>query len=552
MRDVKTTPSEVWGEYEKAVSYNYNINLYDTVEMCENFYNGRQWEGVKADDLEKPVFNIIKRVINLFIANIVSDDISISVTPFNTADSAETEQLFRALKTEIERVIENTKFKTKNRQLLRNAAVDGDGAYHFYFNADAESGQMVKGIINCELIDNTNLFFGNPYSSDIQSQPYLLILQRRTVDSVRNEAISCGMSEDEANLIIADNPGNLTNEETASELVSVIIKYWRDEKGKIHCVKVTPTATIREEWNTGYNFYPVSYMSWENVKNSYHGQSVVLERIPNQIFINKIFAMAMYNIKLVGFPKIVYDMNRLPNGFTNRIGEAIAVEGNVNEALATAIQFPDMSNKVMEIAEKTMQYTQEYMGASDATLGNMRPENATAIVALQSSSNAPLELVKQNFYQCVEDSIRIITDLISCHYGRRTIYTGSSTAMLEGKDNVVTVDFDDMKVYSSHINVDVGASSYWSEIMQVQTLDAMLANGIIVNPIDYLNSLPEKYVRNKQTLIDSLRSAQSQGAQGATGGAAVPTEEPYDTNLTDALAEQGLSDNVIERANING
>ena len=42
MKDVKTTPAEIWGEYEKAVSYNYNIDLYDTVEMCENFYNGRQ------------------------------------------------------------------------------------------------------------------------------------------------------------------------------------------------------------------------------------------------------------------------------------------------------------------------------------------------------------------------------------------------------------------------------------------------------------------------------------------------------------------------------
>ena len=556
MRKIKTQPADIWKEYGEGKSYNDNIELYSTVKTNENFYNGKQWEGVNADDLEKPCFNIIKRCINLFLAQIVSDDISVSLTPFGD-NSDETAQYFRAVKTEIERCIEYSNFKSKNRLMLRNAAVDGDGCYHWFFDNNAPTGQAVSGLIECEIIDNTNIFFGNPYSAEVQKQPYILILQRKHIEDVKNEAARNGIGEEEISMIRPDNDADLLNDDKSNNLVSVIVKYWRDESGFINAVKSTQNVIIRKPWKTGYKYYPVSYMSWEEVKNSYHGQSAVTERIPNQIFINKIFAMAMYYVKVMSFPKLVYDVNRLPQGISNRIGEAIAVEGNVNEAIANALDFPDMSNKVMELAEKTMQYTQEYMGASDATLGNMKPDNATAIIALQSSANAPLELIRQSFYQMVKDSVRIILELMAKHYGTREIQISSED---EQQFTASTIDFGELENYTTHFNVDVGASSYWSEIMQVQTLDSAFANGIIVNPVDYLEAMPDKYMPCKQKFIDSLRAYQNQQEAMAqptedmqetmSGGDYAPTatDVPYDENLSNALSEQGISDSVIDRA----
>lgn len=71
---IKTTPQEIWNEYEKGVSYNQSqgVNLYETVRQNENFFIGRQWEGVNAPDLEKPVINILKRVVSFFISTIAS------------------------------------------------------------------------------------------------------------------------------------------------------------------------------------------------------------------------------------------------------------------------------------------------------------------------------------------------------------------------------------------------------------------------------------------------------------------------------------------------
>ena len=41
----KREPHEIWAEYEKGSSYNSGINLYETVQQCEDFYVGDQWKG---------------------------------------------------------------------------------------------------------------------------------------------------------------------------------------------------------------------------------------------------------------------------------------------------------------------------------------------------------------------------------------------------------------------------------------------------------------------------------------------------------------------------
>lgn len=53
---IKTTPQQIWEEYQKGVSYNSELGLYDTVKQNENFFIGKQWEGVAAPDLEKTGF----------------------------------------------------------------------------------------------------------------------------------------------------------------------------------------------------------------------------------------------------------------------------------------------------------------------------------------------------------------------------------------------------------------------------------------------------------------------------------------------------------------
>lgn len=78
----KYSPERIWQEYERGVNYNTELGLYDTVRQNENFFIGKQWEGVLAPDLDKPTFNILKRVVSYFISTIASDDVSAQVSAF--------------------------------------------------------------------------------------------------------------------------------------------------------------------------------------------------------------------------------------------------------------------------------------------------------------------------------------------------------------------------------------------------------------------------------------------------------------------------------------
>ncbi len=71
--DGKVTADSVWREYEKMLAYNESIQLDDTVSVNENFFVGKQWEGVESNGLPTPVFNFLKRVTLFTVASITSD-----------------------------------------------------------------------------------------------------------------------------------------------------------------------------------------------------------------------------------------------------------------------------------------------------------------------------------------------------------------------------------------------------------------------------------------------------------------------------------------------
>ena len=95
------------------------------------------------------------------------------------------------------------------------------------------------------------------------------------------------------------------------------------------------------------------------------------------------------------------------------------------------------------------------------------------------------------------------------------------------------------------LKLDVGASSYWSEIAAMQTMDNLLSQGKI-DIVDYLERIPDGYIAKKQELIDKLSRPQTEktalpaglGA-GAQGTGAIP-----DNMLT--IGNSALKRKVIE------
>ena len=50
--EIKKNPEDIYKEYTDDVSYKNGLDLFDNVKRNNNFYHGKQWEGLNAPSLE--------------------------------------------------------------------------------------------------------------------------------------------------------------------------------------------------------------------------------------------------------------------------------------------------------------------------------------------------------------------------------------------------------------------------------------------------------------------------------------------------------------------
>ena len=542
-KEKKATPDKVWAEFDSACTFKSGLNLYENVRANENFYIGKQWEGVQSNGLPTPVFNFIKRIILYVVASTATDNLKMAASPLSSSgvmDSAQLEQITQVMSAQFAVLFEQNKLAKQLREFMRNAAVDGDGCIYSWFDPDAETGQTAKGTIRTEVLENTRVAFGNPNSRDVQSQPYILVSRREMISEVKKEAKD---NKQDPDAVISDTDETSDHFDAMTDgKVTTVIKFWKNkEDGHIYAIKVTNGAVIRPQWDTGMTLYPIIWMNWDYVQNCYHGMAAVTGLIPNQIFVNKMFAMTMISLMTTAYPKIVYDKTRIAK-WDSGVGKAIPVNGGNVGDVAQAIAPATISPQVGEFISLAISLTKEFMGATDAALGDTRPDNTSAIIALQKASSVPMELTKQNFFQCIEDLGRIWQDQMRAHYGVRYVdlkptEEEQQQAMMLGitipnQPRPTPFDFSILEQIPLSIKLDVGGSAYWSEIAQMQTLDNLLMNGQI-NVVDYLERVPNGYISNQQELIQTLRQrlgltqtptpAQVTGSHGAVEAGQEPT-----------------------------
>lgn len=529
--DREVTPESVWAEYDRDCTFKSGLNLYENVRGNENFYIGKQWEGVQSNGLPTPVFNFIKRIILFVVASTSTDNLKMAASPLSSSgvQTGEVERISEVINAQFEALFEQNKVGKQSREFMRNAAVDGDACIYSWFDPEAETGQTARGTIRTEILENTRVGFGNPNNREVQSQPYLLVSRREMVDAVREEAKRWG--GDEENILSDSDEANDHFDAMTEGKVTTIVRFWK-ENGTVWAVKTVHGAVVRPKWDTGMKLYPIVWMNWDYVQNCYHGQAAVTGLIPNQIFVNKMFAMVMLSLMTTAYPKIVYDRTRIAR-WDSGVGKAIPVNGGDVSSVAKAIDPATISPQVAQFIELAIGLTKEFMGATDAALGDTRPDNTSAIIALQKASAVPMELTKQNFFQCIEDLGRIWLDQMRAYYGERYVdvrHTEQEKQAMEmagqpmtDEPSPVPFDFGLLDAIPLSIKLDVGGSAYWSEIAQMNTLDNLLMNGHIT-VVDYLERVPNGYISNKQQLIDALR----QRAGGQMGGGPLSGEGTVD------------------------
>ena len=507
---VKVTPELATKLFDKGRAFNAQIDLESTVKVNENFFIGKQWEGVKANGLPTPVFNVIKRVVSFIVATITTDNIKVTASPLaSTPDTNRLIEPARIINEEFEAIMERNSLPSLIKEYARDAAVRGDGCTFTYFDPDIETGQKSKGAIVTETVENTRVFFGNPNSRDVQTQPYIIITKRALVDEESAEAKAGGVSNWE-DIKADDDEIDIDSAKRTDDKVTDILLMWRDrESGEIWAQRSAGGVAVKKPWNMGIKLYPVTWLNWDYVQDCYHGQAMVTGLIPNQITINKLWAMSAHSLMTTAFPKIVYDKTRLPK-WDNRVGQAIGIAGGDVNTVAKSMTPATIDPQVSQFMKLAVEQTEQTLGATSVALGDTRPDNTSAIIALQRAAVTPSELPKQNLYKSIEDLFRIYQEFMGENYGVRYVDMPPPAELEQvfsflqqetPTEIPVEFDFSQLKDMPMSMKLDVGASSYYSEIASIQTLDNLLRLKEI-SVIQYLERVPDGYHRPHHRLVE--------------------------------------------------
>ena len=232
---IKTEPKAISREYKAGAEFKSSVGergIFEQTKRNERFYIGDQWHGAKCGN-ERPLVrrNIIKRIGEYKMSVVTASPLSVNYSADgipNTADiksesetvknemyegnipsgepqAPEISAITAAMSDYFRATAERVKLDSKKEQVLRNAYISGTGILFTYWDGDNETGlyadegrtKPIKGDISCEVLDIENVNFGDPNSDDVQSQPYIIIAQRRDVEDVKREARRNRLPDDE-------------------------------------------------------------------------------------------------------------------------------------------------------------------------------------------------------------------------------------------------------------------------------------------------------------------------------------------------------------------
>lgn len=549
-------PEQIFEEYEAGRTFKSGLGrkgLYEQGKINERFYIGDQWHGARCGN-DRPLVrhNVIKRIGDYKMAVVASNPVTVNysvegvpntvgisdrarderdafaqgqISPQETMGLPPEEELavtMTALSDYFKTTAERVKFDDLKEQALRNAYVSGTGVLYTYWDdkirtglyADESGTTPIQGDIACEVLDIENVYFGDPNLYDIQAQPYIIIAQRKSVADLQREARRNGRSEAEIDAIKPDRDtgymaGDRAEDEPEdSRKATVLTKFWKewakDGTCKIMASVAVRGATIRYRWDTKLRLYPLAAFRWERRRNCAYGESEITYLIPNQIAINRMLTANVWAVMMLGMPLTLVNGDVVNQPITNDPGQIIKINGT-SEDMLNAVRYvnppnfaPAFDNNIASLISNTL--TQA--GANDAALGDVRPDNTSAIVAVREAATMPMQTVQNRFYSFVEDVARVWAEMWVTMYGRRSL-------KIEDENGVWYMPFDGEKYRDLLISVkvDVGASTLWSEIQSVNTLDNLLASQIIT-PKQYLERLPKGSVPNLSGLIREMQEAQ--------------------------------------------
>ena len=514
LQEIRETP--IWGLYEKGRNYHRQVGIYTDTDRNYRFYNGDQWEGAKLGDVEPVQKNFIKPIVKYKCAVIHDNLYGIVFSSMNYENRAfrkQAEKICDLLNAHIARVWEQDQMDDKMRRVTKDAAINDEGVVYVYY--DKEQKRPVH-----EIIDKSDIYYGNENDDNIQEQPYILIRKRMPVVNAIELAIREGMSEGMTDLIIGDTDtfeqsGDASKLEL-DNMVTVVYKMFK-QNGTVHFSVATRWVDIAKDIDTGLKLYPVAHFTWEEKKGSARGEGEVRYLIPNQIEVNRTEVRRVLTVKYQAYPQKVVDISKISNPQAlNTVGGTIRTNGtpveDVHKIVGT-IPPAQMSPDVKLLQDDLIQVTRELAGAGDTATGQVNPEDASgrAILAVQQASRAPMTEQRESFKRLVEDIARIDLEMIIVNSADGFDMEEKITDPMSGEEmyQMVHIPQASLEQAKAVVKIDITPKSVYDRFAQEQTLENLLLQGMFsaqrMQEFEaYVEALDDDSVAPKQKLQEIL------------------------------------------------
>lgn len=574
-KEILLEPKKVFEEFQNITNWKDGIGkrgISEQSKINERMFVGDQWYGAKCGE-NRPLVrrNIIKRIGEYKISTLTAPQIAVNYTADGIPDNHTTaEQKQSAMKNALENgyldgtdenidsavvmsilsdyfstTAERLKFGDKIGKAVRNAYISGTGIAYTYWDknirtglyADAGKKTPINGDINFEILSVNNVCFGDPNNDDVQSQPFIIVSQRKYYKDVQREAKQNGVAE---NLIAEIKPSNAIynqnsgergeNELSNTKRVTVYTKFFKDynDDGTEYVIKAyrcTEKVTVRAEWELGINYYPFAKFSWEERESSIYGDSEITTLIPNQIAINRTITAMLWHAMITGMPITLINGDVISN-ISNNPGEVIKIYGSGEDIANTIklIQPPTFTPQIQNVVNDLAQNTLSDSGATDAALGQERPDNASALIQMREASLQPMQVYQNRYYSFIEDIARIWADFWLNMYGKRSIKITKNSEIY-----YIKLDAEKYKNLVINAKIDVGAATLWSQAIVIQTLDALLQAGIITKR-QYFERLPKGLIPDVTGIIEEIKQQETY-TQGTSDSEIIKRMQETDPDL---------------------
>lgn len=475
--------TKIWQRYQKCKDYLDKKSLIKKTNENWNFYIGNQWEGMESGGEKLPVLNFIEPVIKYKVGVVSQNMMTAVYSDLNS--NKDTQKICEILNKMFVESWDKGKMNACAWEVIEAAAVQGD-AYAFWGECDSK--------VPPQVLANTTVLLADENITDIQAQPYVLIVERLNVESVRKIAEKNGISREELALIRSDDNKDMqiVNQDEVSDKVTSILCMSKNEEGYVEIARSTknvvyePVHVVRgtnnegEYTGTGLRSYPIVPFIWKKRPNSARGVSEVAQLIPNQLEVNKTIARRSVTVKLTAYPRIAYDRNAVTNPEDlDKTGAPIEVNGgaqSVNQ-MVSYLNATNISSDADKLLSDLLTMSRELAGAGDYATGNVNPEQASgqAILAVRDQAQIPLNKQISQYQQFVEDVALLFFDIWVAFNPNGLNYEGSledsADPMLQNMPDIIPIE--QVESIRPSVRVDVSQDNAWSKLAEQQWLDSV-------------------------------------------------------------------------------